>query len=456
MFRQKTWLSLVLALVVLLSACVTAPTPEPAEKPAEPAPPTEAPPAEAPEAPPTEEAPAAPEVVKIGVPYMLTGSAAQMGLDCKAAVELAADIVNNAYPDLDPLPLAKGEGLPNLNGAKIEVIFSDTKAAPDKAMAEAERLITNQEVNALMGGVFSSLSATISEAAERYGVPCVVGCSTSPTLHVRGFRMFFRVGPHDGLLSENQMQFLAYLRDELGHDIKTVAIMNEDTLFGVQSGDTQEEHAKTYGFEVVERFSYPRESPDMSSEILRIKASDGDVMLPSSYAADAVLMQRTIKELDYNPQGILAQDAGHVIPQFVESLGVDAEYTCSRETFNPDLGETLPVLKGVNDLFNDYHGKDLYGDSAREFMALIVLAEAINRAGSTDAEAIRQALMETNLTAEQLMLPWEGVRFDPATGQNTKARGIMVQVQDGRWRTVWPAEVATSEPIWPMPAWSER
>jgi branched-chain amino acid transport system substrate-binding protein len=460
MFKQKTCSSVgvLLALAVLLSACVTTGTPEPTQKPAEPAAPTEAPAAEAPatEAPAAEAPAEEPQVVRIGVPYMLTGSSAQIGIDCKSAIELAADIINNEYPDLDPLPLAATAGLPNLNGAKIELVFGDTKGAPDRAMSEAERLITDQQVVALMGGIFSSCSATVTEAGERYGVPTVVGCSTSPSLHTRGFKWFFRVGPHDELLGENQMQFLAYLRDEKGVDIKTVALLHEDTLFGTQSADMQEQFAPKYGFEVVERIQYPRESPDMSSEILKIKSADPDAFMPTSYAADAILMQRTMKELDFNPAVILAQDSGHTIPQFTETLGPDADYTMSRETYNPDLGDTVPLLAKVNALFKEYADKDLYGDSAREFMALIVLADAINRAESTDPEAIRQALMETDLTAEQIMLPWEGVAFDSETGQNTRARGIMVQAQNGKYLTVWPPDVATSEPWCPMPAWNER
>jgi branched-chain amino acid transport system substrate-binding protein len=124
--------------------------------------------------------------------------------------------------------------------------------------------------------------------------------------------------------------------------------------------------------------------------------------------------------------------------------------------YNPDLGATLSLIKKANAMCVAAYGDDLNGDSAREFMAVIVMADAINRAGSTDPEAIRKALRESNYTADEIMLPWPGIKFDPETGQNQLGEGIIVQVQDGVFRTVWPFDVATTDIVWPMPQWSER
>lgn len=399
---------------------------------------------------------APPKEIVIGNTLGLSGPAAPTGLVTKNADELAVEIINNAYPDLDPLPLAKTEGLPNLGGAKVRVVWTDMKADPATAMAEAERMITEVKVDAMMCGMFSSCCATISEACERYGMPVLCSSQTSPKLHQRGFKWFFRSSPHDGTMAENQLQFLADLRDKKGFPIKTLALLHEDTLWGTDSADVQAELAPKYGFEVVENIAYPRDTADMSSEILRVKASNADVVLPTSYSADAIVMQKTIKELDYNPKGILAQDSGHTHPSYLEALGRDAEYGFSREVFAVDLGDKLPLLKKVNEMYRYRYGTDLYGDNAREVMGVLVLADAINRAGSTDPEAIREALSQTDLGPEQLILPWAGIEFDPDTGQNMKANAIMVEFLDGAFRTVWPFDVATTEVVWPMPKWSDR
>jgi len=450
MSRKRTLLgvtvSLVLVLATLLSACApaAAPTPTPKPQPTAVPKPTEVPTAEP------------PVTIKIGCTFPLSGASAELGLASLNGQKLAVKIINGEYPDLDPLPMAKDAGLPNLGGAKIELIVGDHKGVPENALSEQERLITQEGIVASMGGFFSSCSATASEVAERYGIPILVGASTSPMLHTRGFEWFFRLGPHDGIFAENQLQLLAMMRDELGYDIKTLVLMHEDTLFGTDSANKQEELAPKYGFEVLAKIQYARDAPDLASEILRAKSLNPDVLMPTSYSADALLIERTRKELDFNPKAVLAQNSGYLLPQFLEGLGADSEYIMSREVYNADLGDSLPLLKKIDDMYLEEFGRALFGDPAREFFAMIVLADAINRAGSTDPEAIRQALRDTNLGPEQMMMPWDGVQFDPETGQNMKAGGIMVQVQDGVYRTIWPFTQARVDVIYPMPPYDER
>lgn len=96
------------------------------------------------------------------------------------------------------------------------------------------------------------------------------------------------------------------------------------------------------------------------------------------------------------------------------------------------------------------------GQSARSFVGTLVMADAVNRARSTNPEALRKALAGTSLGGDQVATPWDGVRFDPKTGQNTLATGIIVQLQGGQYRIVWPTKFATADPIWPAPGWDER
>ncbi len=100
-------------------------------------------------------------------------------------------------------------------------------------------------------------------------------------------------------------------------------------------------------------------------------------------------------------------------------------------------------------------GKDLYDVPARGFTGMNVLLDAINRACSTDPELIRQALIDTNLSADDTIMPWNGVQFDE-TGQNTLGTGIIVQFQDGEYRTVFPTEFAVAEPVYPLEPWDDR
>src|SRR5499427_3564482 len=98
------------------------------------------------------------ESVKIGIIWPLTGNAAAAGQASKAAAEVAADIINNAHPELGDLPLAKTAGLPNMGGAKLELVFVDHQGNPSLAQQLATRLITQDKVNVLMGAYQSSCS----------------------------------------------------------------------------------------------------------------------------------------------------------------------------------------------------------------------------------------------------------------------------------------------------------
>lgn len=409
-----------------------------------------APPAAAPEQ--EEEAAPAEEIV-VGAIYPLSGSLAATGVDLKNAVELATDIVNNKS-ELN-LPLASSAGLPNLGGAKIRLVFGDHEADPEKGAAEAERLITTENVVALVGSYNSAVTATASQAAEREGVPFLNPESTSPTLTERGFQWFFRTTPFDRLFSENFYQFLDDMQAQ-GYDVSNVAVLNENTLWGTDVATLENQYAEEYGYDVVANIPYEAKAADVSSEVQKLKAAGDAVLLQSSYVSDAILYMQTYKQLDYTPTAIIAMDAGFVASEFVETLGDDANYILSREVWALDLAGTKPIVKAVNDLYKELYGTNMNGNSARSFTGMLVLADAINRAGSTDPEAIQQALMETDIPADQIIMPWQGIEFDPETHQNILGSGIIVQIQGGEYKTVWPFDLASAEIVWPFPKWSER
>jgi branched-chain amino acid transport system substrate-binding protein len=112
-------------------------------------------------------------------------------------------------------------------------------------------------------------------------------------------------------------------------------------------------------------------------------------------------------------------------------------------------------VKKVNDILHDRHGVNFNGNSARAFTGVMTLLAAVDRAGSTKPEAIQKALRETNIPGDQIIMPWKGIKFD-ANGQNELGAGIIVQVQEGKYVTVWPFELASKDIVWPMPPWEKR
>src|SRR5215467_16316935 len=192
----------------------------------------------------------APKEIVIGVIYPMTGNLAQLGIDSVTAIRMATDLYNGKS-DLNLPSMKKStDGLPGLGGAKIRLVVVDHQGKPDVGQAEAERMIMQEKVIAIFGAVFSSVTATTSQVAERYGVPHLNAESSSPTLTERGFKWFFRTSPHDGHFSLAMFEFLKDFEKRKSIKFKTVGLMHEDTLFGADSAKVQEELAKKYGYEV--------------------------------------------------------------------------------------------------------------------------------------------------------------------------------------------------------------
>ena len=213
--------------------------------------------------------------------------------------------------------------------------------------------------------------------------------------------------------------------------------------------------AAEFGQNLVKQVSYAAKTTQLTSEVQTLKAANPNLLLQSSYTADAIMSIKTYKELGFLPDMILANNAGFTDTDFIKTLGKDAEYIITREVWALDLATRNPLIKQVNDLYNARYKINLTGNSSRTFTGLMVMADAVNRAGSTDPEAIRKALTETNIRADNLIMPWKGVKFD-ATGQNTLGRGILVQIIDGKYNTVWPFNMASKDVVWPMPKGDQR
>lgn len=444
---RRFWVlfSTCLLAVAMLTACAS-----PAATPAPAAPAGESPSATTA---PAAEKPAEVKEVVIGAIYPMTGASAQIGQDAKNAIDLAVEIVNGKY-DI-ALPLAAEEGLPNLGGAKVRVVYGDHQAEPEKGQAEAERLITQENVVALMGSYHSSVTQVASQAAERLSIPFVCPESSSATLHTRGLKFFFRTTPHDGVFSQAMFDYMNFLKETKGVEIKKVALFHEDTLFGTSSANAQTEIAKNMGFEIVEDVKYTQNATSLSAEVLRLKAANPDVVLVTSYPSDAILFVKTSEELGYTPPLVIAQNAGYVEPNFIDAVGAEATGLLSRAVWSQELFSSKPIAAKVNELYKAKAGKDIADNSAREFTATIVLLDAINRAGSTDAAAIQKALLETDMKGDQLIMPWPGIKFDPATGQNILSRAMMIQLQEGKYHIVWPEDVKTTDLIYPNPTWGK-
>ena len=389
--------------------------------------------------------------VKIGIIWPLTGNAAAAGQASKAAAEVAADIVNNAHPEFGDFPLAKGAGLPNMGGAKLELIFVDHQGNPSLAQQLATRLVTQDKVDVLMGAYQSSCSFTATAVAERYGIPFMVGESAALNLTSRGFKWVFRGTPIASDYARTYMRFFADMK-KAGKKVDTIAVVNENTDYGTSVADAIVDEAKKANVPVAIRIPYIASSTDVSAQVLQLKEKQPDVVIFISYTADAILYLKTMKNLDYKPPMVIGDDTGFSDPSFIPAVSEIAQGAMNRSAWA--IGKPGSVTYKINEMFKAKTGRDLDDTSARNMQSFFALADALNRAGSTDPEKIRVALTETDLKPDQLMMGYEGVKFDK-TGQNILAGTYLIQMQGKKYELVWPDKQAEAKLEWPMSGWKK-
>jgi branched-chain amino acid transport system substrate-binding protein len=389
------------------------------------------------------------ENVKIGVIYPLTGNAASAGQSAKDAINLGAEIVNTAHPELKALPLGATAGLPNLGGAKIELDEADHQGNPQVGQQQTLRLITQDHVVAMLGSYHSSVSLVATAVAERQGIPYLVADSVALNITQRGFKWTFRSGPIAPDFAKAYTEFLTDLKKS-GRKIDKIAVVNENTDYGSSVAASIVDAAKTANINVAAQIPYNANSSDVSAQVIQLKTLQPDAVIFVSYTADTILYFKTLKNLDYLPPIIIGDDAGFSDPTFIPNVGDLAQGAINRSAF--DIGKPGGSSYIVNELFKAKYGRDLDDTSARWMQGFFVLADAINRAGSTEPDKIQAALRATDLTPDQLMIGYRGVKFDE-TGQNTLSATYLIQLQGKQYVSVWPENRATAKLGWPMKGW---
>jgi branched-chain amino acid transport system substrate-binding protein len=389
------------------------------------------------------------EYIKIGLVQPLTGNSATAGQQAKAAVELGAEIVNGAYPEFATLPLASSVGLPNLKGAKLKIITADNQNNPSVGQKQTVRLITEEQVVALQGANLSSVTLAATTIAEQYGIPWIVGESVAVDITKRGFKWTFRVTPNAADFARNYMEFLKDLKSA-GHPVASIGLVYENTEYGTSVAASVREAAKEANLPISADISYPAKSADVASQVMELRDRKPDAIVFASYTSDTIRYMKALKTFDYRPPVIIGDDSGFSDPAFIANVGGIAQGVLDRSGW--DKGKPGSVTAKINDMFKARTGYELDDTSARNMQALFVLADAINRAGSTKPDAIQQALRQTDLKPEQLMMGYRGVKFD-ATGQNALAATFLIQLQGTSYVVVWPDKSATAKLMYPFKGW---
>ena len=400
--------------------------------------------------------------VLIGEVLPLTGNFASLGQQYLWAGQTVEDIVNNDYPDL-AVPLGPGKGFPGLGGAKMTLVVRDDQSRGDLARTIAEQLITVNKIHFLNAEGTSGNTSIVQPIAESYGIPMSCHPCASPTLTEKGLKWFWRTGPHDKTMVASVFSFLREWREHGGPtDLKTIAFLTCDNLFCQDNRKVASELAPQSGFQVVLDLTTKTGATTLASEVQRLQAANADVLFLVQYPPETAVFQGDAKRAGFMPKVVATSNGAYSDQTWLEAQkktngGVGF---LGRDPTAIDLVHDRPSWKKVNEIYKKYSRGQNMGELAmREITGLLWMADTINRAKSVDPAAIAKAAGETNMSPDQLIIDYKGVRFDK-NHQNELATGVVTQIGwDGEKHTIWPWELAKRanfKIIFPSPSWQER
>ena len=366
--------------------------------------------------------------VNVGVIMPLSGPNAQFGINSRNGVELVADEIN------------KAGGIAELGGAKINLVVADATSTPTTAGTVAQRLITQQDMTAVLGAFASSLTLAISEVTERRDIPLLT-MSFADQITGRGYKNIFQVVAKASVIGKAQFEYTAAIAQAAGTKIEKIAIMYEDTAYGTAQANGLRAGAKAANVELVMDDAYPLGITDTTPLINKLRASGAQAVFPVSYLNDSLLIIRTMRQQKVTIPAI-GGAAGYVIPDFEKGLGEFAENVLSIDTSNYDLAPEL------TERFRKRFGYFMVHEALEHAVCLEIVVQAIKKAKSAKAEEVAAALRGAKFTGGWINgMTGGAVQFNEA-GLNVLSVPLMVQWRAKDIVTVWPKEIARSAPVW--------
>jgi len=386
---------------------------------------------------------AAGDAWRIGTIFPLSGPNSKNGVKNFDGVRIATRMIN-------------GRG--GVLGKKVVLVSADAPD-PQAAASEANRLITNEKITAIIGTQSSSLSMAATVVAEKNRVFYIENEGVSGLITARGFKYLFRTTFSGGMMARQIVDFVAdELAPRLGKKAENLrlAIVHEDGGFGRSTSKGIEARIKQRGLKLVSSQGYSSKSADLSGLILKLKQARPDIIFAAQYINDAILFHRQARELRLKGM-IIGSTAGQGNPDFYKALGKDADgviaFGIPSEFSVTNLADR-PKADAVEfiELYQKTHN-DQYPNptSFVGFAGAWVLYKFIlPAAASLEPDKLRAAALSLDIPRGQGVLNW-GIKFAGPdaknAGQNLYSAAGINQWQNGKLRLIYPKEVATSQLI---------
>jgi branched-chain amino acid transport system substrate-binding protein len=363
--------------------------------------------------------------IRIGASMSQTGAYATQGIPAMNGYLLCETHLN------------EGGGL---LGRPVEFLIYDDASDSETARALYERLITDDQVDLVMGPYGSTLTEAVAPVTEAHRQVLISPLAATSSIWEQGRRYLFMVLPPAELFLAGVVE-LAEM-----HGLERVAILQEDALFPRAAGSGAAQLAREKGMALVLHETYPSGTTDFSPLLGRIGSENAQLLaMAASSLDDFILVVRQMREAGVDVQMFGTSGA---VSEFQEALGETAEYSYGLSAWepglpNPGIQDFVEAYTARFDRAPSFHAAGAYGSCQ-------LFAEAIRRAGTLEAEALRNELLNLEMTTI-----FSDFAVDER-GYQTANQGVLVQWQDGEKVVVWPEHVATAPVRFPMPPWSER
>jgi branched-chain amino acid transport system substrate-binding protein len=375
---------------------------------------------------------AQPRTVRIGVLHPVTGALAYSGQQCREGALMAIEDIN------------KAGGIKSLGGAKIDPLLGDAQSTPAAGTAEIEKM-NEAGVSAVVGAYASAICLATTQAAAKYNLPHVVDVGVADQIVERGLKNTFRFSPGYKKCADIALANLHVLNTAAGKPARSVMIIHEESLFGTGTANLLARELPGYGYEVKEVVKHANPTRDFNNIVLRMKALNPDIVIPANYYNEYALLVRTMQQQNVRPKAIYSVLGGAASSyKFVKEFPQAANgiIDCNH-WFNPKDKRSFD-LKKRTEAKNIFYSYEVF----LTYTAMRLLADAIDRAKSTDRAAIINALEAS--TFSDHFLPYGPTKF--VNGQNTGAQPLMTQVLNNDIRVIVPRDYREAEPVFPLKA----
>lgn len=367
------------------------------------------------------------DVVKFGAPLALTGSLADEAKKQDLVWKMWLAKVNAA-------------GGINVGGKKMkaELVEYDYQSDGQRAGQLAEKLITSDKVDFLLSPFGSGHTKIVATIAERYETPVVACAASSESVFDQNSKHLF------GTLSPNSGMFgpmVKFFQEKLP-TLKRVAVLGRDDIFPKAMAQGVSAASKAAGLTVVYDQLYAVGTMDHSAALSAIKAGNPDWVYATGYTQDLMLIRKQMSDLGVKAP-IISMVAGPAYKEYIDGLGNLANGVTSSSWFHHATNyKGVGVWPTTEDFYKEFFAKEKTDPDyihASCAAAVVILQDAIERAGSTDKKKVRDELAKTDVTTF-----YGPVKFS-ANGMNQARDLPIIQVQDKQIKVLAPADIKNGE-----------